>query len=112
MTPAFPNRARRRSPCSAHTERGRAKTLLRPTLPVVRGWVREIMALLYVCSTIGRCCTRSIVFVGILRYEDDRVVLAGGRQFNAGRAPFVAAAHRSPYPNSRSKCPAISSNCA
>jgi SRSO17 transposase len=29
-------------------ERGRAKTPLRPTLPVVRGWVREIMGLLYV----------------------------------------------------------------
>ena len=29
-------------------ERGRADTALRPTLPVVRGWVREIMGLLYV----------------------------------------------------------------
>jgi SRSO17 transposase len=29
-------------------ERGRAGTARRPTLPVVRGWVREIMAILYV----------------------------------------------------------------
>ena len=29
-------------------ERGRADASLRPTLPVVRGWVREIMGLLYV----------------------------------------------------------------
>jgi hypothetical protein len=29
-------------------ERGRAPVEPRPTLPVVRGWVREIMALLYV----------------------------------------------------------------
>ena len=29
-------------------ERGRADARLRPTLPVVRGWVREIMGLLYV----------------------------------------------------------------
>lgn len=32
-------------------ERGRADAPLRPTLPVVRGWVREIMGLLYIIHT-------------------------------------------------------------
>ena len=29
-------------------ERGRPRTAARPTLPVVRGWVREIFGLLYI----------------------------------------------------------------